>query len=65
MERRHYLWNHVRKIVESNSNVRTLSAEVRGEPHRCWEWVGYGQSSERITVGSGVEIHSGDMVNAA
>ncbi|GAB5586486.1 inner nuclear membrane protein enriched at telomere/subtelomere region [Umbelopsis nana] len=65
VERRHYLWNHVRKIVESNSNVRTLSAEVRGEPHRCWEWVGYGQSSERITVGSGVEIHSGDMVNAA
>ncbi|CAM0139034.1 unnamed protein product [Umbelopsis sp. WA50703] len=65
VERRQYLWNHVRKIVESNSNVRTLSAEVRGEPHRCWEWVGYGQSVERIPVGSGVEIHSGEMINSA
>ncbi|CAO3663890.1 unnamed protein product [Umbelopsis vinacea] len=65
VERRHYLWNHVRKIVENNSNVRTLSAEVRGEPHRCWEWVGYGQSTERINVGSGVEIRSGEMINAA
>ncbi|KAI9285652.1 Man1-Src1p-C-terminal domain-containing protein [Umbelopsis sp. AD052] len=63
VERRRHLWNHVRKIVESNSNVRTLSAEVRGEPHRCWEWVGYGQTAERIPVGSGIEIHSGEMMN--
>ncbi|CAO3682444.1 unnamed protein product [Umbelopsis ramanniana] len=63
VERRRHLWNHVRKIVESNSNVRTLSAEVRGEPHRCWEWVGYGQTAERIPVGSGIEIHSSEMMN--
>ncbi|KAI9237633.1 MAG: Man1-Src1p-C-terminal domain-containing protein [Podila humilis] len=37
---RQEIWAQVEKIVEKNSNVRVASQEVRGEPHRTWEWVG-------------------------
>lgn len=37
---RQEIWAQVEKIVEKNSNVRVGSQEVRGEPHRTWEWVG-------------------------
>ncbi|KAG0340821.1 inner nuclear membrane protein enriched at telomere/subtelomere region [Podila horticola] len=37
---RQEIWAQVEKIVEKNSNVRLGSQEVRGEPHRTWEWVG-------------------------
>lgn len=39
-KRRQYLWERVRRIVETNSNVRARMMEVKGEPHRVWEWVG-------------------------
>ncbi|KAG4300929.1 hypothetical protein PCK1_002628 [Pneumocystis canis] len=39
-DQRHKLWNKVKKIVESNSNVRTRLAEINGEWVRAWEWVG-------------------------
>jgi Man1-Src1p-C-terminal domain len=34
------VWNRVKKLVEGNSNVRAGGAEVRGDFHRTWEWVG-------------------------
>ncbi|ORX86386.1 hypothetical protein K493DRAFT_269001 [Basidiobolus meristosporus CBS 931.73] len=37
---RKHIWDKVRKIVETNSNVRSGVTEIRGEPHRVWEWVG-------------------------
>ncbi|KAG0345607.1 inner nuclear membrane protein enriched at telomere/subtelomere region [Podila humilis] len=37
---RQELWTRVESIVEKNSNVRIGSQEVRGEPHRTWEWIG-------------------------
>ncbi|KAK9702920.1 inner nuclear membrane protein enriched at telomere/subtelomere region [Basidiobolus ranarum] len=38
--RRKYIWDKVRKVVETNSNIRSGVTEIRGEPHRVWEWVG-------------------------
>ncbi|KAK9763719.1 inner nuclear membrane protein enriched at telomere/subtelomere region [Basidiobolus ranarum] len=37
---RKHIWEKVRKVVETNSNVRSGVTEIRGEPHRVWEWVG-------------------------
>ncbi|GAA5958131.1 hypothetical protein JCM3765_002825 [Sporobolomyces pararoseus] len=38
--RRAQLWKKVEKIVEGNSNVRTLEVEQNGEELRGWKWVG-------------------------
>ncbi|ORX89181.1 hypothetical protein K493DRAFT_305969 [Basidiobolus meristosporus CBS 931.73] len=38
--RRQRIWEKVRRIVEANSNVRAGKMEIKGEPHRVWEWVG-------------------------
>ncbi|KAF9425468.1 inner nuclear membrane protein enriched at telomere/subtelomere region [Podila epigama] len=37
---RQELWENVVNVVEKNSNVRIGSQDIRGEPHRTWEWVG-------------------------
>lgn len=37
---REQLWQDVRAIVETNSNVRATQAEIQGEWLRAWEWVG-------------------------
>lgn len=38
---RERVWTNVRKIVESNSNVRAATREGRGgEVGRTWEWIG-------------------------
>ncbi|KAJ1653002.1 inner nuclear membrane protein enriched at telomere/subtelomere region [Dispira simplex] len=37
---RNRLWERVRKHVEHNSNVRVRMTQVKGEPHRVWEWIG-------------------------
>ncbi|RKP33132.1 inner nuclear membrane protein MAN1, partial [Dimargaris cristalligena] len=37
---RHRLWEQVRKRVEHNANVRVRMTQVKGEPHRVWEWIG-------------------------
>lgn len=34
------IWSTVAKMVESNTNVRTRQAKVKGEWSRVWEWVG-------------------------
>jgi hypothetical protein len=34
------IWMGVIKAVESNTNVRTRQAKVRGEWSRVWEWIG-------------------------
>jgi len=38
--RKKKIWTLVAKVVESNTNVRTRQAKVRGEWSRVWEWIG-------------------------
>lgn len=38
--RRTMLWSRVARIIENNSNIRCQVREIKGEPHRIWEWVG-------------------------
>ncbi|PVU93173.1 hypothetical protein BB561_003417 [Smittium simulii] len=37
---RQRIWQKVVQIVEKNTNVRTKSTIIRGQPMRTWEWVG-------------------------
>ena len=40
-KRREEIWSRVRRVVESNANVRAGTREGRGgEVGRAWEWVG-------------------------
>lgn len=39
-KQRSAVWDRVKKLVEGNSNIRAGGAEVRGDFHRTWEWVG-------------------------
>lgn len=34
------IWLEVRKLVEHNANVRVIDADVAGEFHECWQWIG-------------------------
>ena len=40
LRKRQELWKRVQRIVETNTNVRTLEMELRGEPCRTWAWIG-------------------------
>jgi len=37
---RNHLWNGVEKVVEQNSNVRTVEREIQGDIMRAWTWIG-------------------------
>ncbi|KAK9767713.1 hypothetical protein K7432_002279 [Basidiobolus ranarum] len=46
--RRQRIWEKVRRVVEANSNVRAGKMEIKGEPHRVWEWVGTAPTVPKI-----------------
>ncbi|KAJ1968774.1 inner nuclear membrane protein enriched at telomere/subtelomere region [Dimargaris verticillata] len=49
---RHRLWERVRKQVEQDSNIRVRMTQVKGEPHRVWEWIGAPPSMNAFTHGA-------------
>lgn len=44
---RQRVWEKVRKVVETNANVRTNLEEVKGEDTIVWRWVGNATPSAR------------------
>ncbi|KAJ1915056.1 inner nuclear membrane protein enriched at telomere/subtelomere region [Tieghemiomyces parasiticus] len=65
---RHRLWERVRKRVEHNANVRVRMTQVKGEPHRVWEWIGaapaFGANGTNPPTHGGA-VGSGDEMTAA
>ncbi|KAJ1970979.1 inner nuclear membrane protein enriched at telomere/subtelomere region [Dimargaris xerosporica] len=49
---RHRLWERVRKQVEQDSNIRVRMTQVKGEPHRVWEWIGAPPSMNTFAQGT-------------
>ncbi|KAJ1673362.1 inner nuclear membrane protein enriched at telomere/subtelomere region [Spiromyces aspiralis] len=37
---RQRVWEHVKKVVERNTNVRCRTMAIKGELMRTWEWIG-------------------------
>ena len=45
LDDRKRLWSRVTQKIESNSNIRSISQQVKGEDMRVWQWVGTSTSN--------------------